>query len=299
MIHSAPRLAAAPDVEGALAGPLHHLLDELSAYLPSLLSGLAVLLLMWIAARVVRAIVARVLGLTRLDKALAETRVARILKAFNEQLTPSRGLASLVFFAIMLAAGMAAADVMGLDSVRSTLEAVLGYVPVLASAILVFALGGWIAASTRRAVGAVLREMRSPYAPLLEGLTETGLLIVTVTIAIDVLGADMSLITSNLTVLVSVTVVTLAFLFAWSMRRPAEEIIANYYLRRLVKVGEQVSIGEHSGKVERFVPLGIVIENQRRESVFVPARNVLDGVRQGPASGLSASVPPAPPAGRP
>ncbi len=285
-------LLAAPDVESVVAGPFNHLVDEITAYLPSLLSGLAVLLLLWIAARVVRAIVARVLGMTRLDKALAETRIARILKAFNEQLTPSRGLASLVFFAIMLSAGMAAADLMGLDSVRSTLEAVLGYVPVLASAIMVFALGGWIAASARRAVGAVLREMRSPYAPLLESLTETGLLIVTVTIAIDVLGADMSLITSNLTVLVAVTVVTIAFLFAWSMRRPAEEIIANYYLRRLVKVGDQVSIGEHSGRVERFVPLGVVIENQRRENVFVPARNVLDGIRQGGgAPGLPTSRP--------
>ena len=285
-------LLAAPDVESVVAGPFNHLVDEISDYLPSLLSGLAVLLLMWIAARVVRAIVARVLGMTRLDKALAETRIARILKAFNEQLTPSRGLASLVFFAIMLAAGMAAADLMGLDSVRSTLEAVLGYVPVLASAIMVFALGGWIAASARRAVGAVLREMRSPYAPLLESLTETGLLIVTVTIAIDVLGADMSLITPNLTVLVADSVITIPFLSAWSMRRPAEEIIANYYLRRLVKIGDQVSIGEHSGRVERFVPLGIVIENQRRENVFVPARNVLDGIRQGGgAPGLPTSRP--------
>ena len=285
-------LLAAPDVESVVAGPFNHLVDEISDYLPSLLSGLAVLLLMWIAARVVRAIVARVLGMTRLDKALAETRIARILKAFNEQLTPSRGLASLVFFAIMLAAGMAAADLMGLDSVRSTLEAVLGYVPVLASAIMVFALGGWIAASARRAVGAVLREMRSPYAPLLESLTETGLLIVTVTIAIDVLGADMSLITPNLTVLVADSVITIPFLYAWSMRRPAEEIIANYYLRRLVKIGDQVSIGEHSGRVERFVPLGIVIENQRRENVFVPARNVLDGIRQGGgAPGLPTSRP--------
>lgn len=292
MTPSSASLLAAPDVESVVAGPFNHLVDAVTAYLPSLLSGLAVLLLLWIAARIVRAVVARVLGLTRLDKALAETRIARILKAFNEQLTPSRGLASLVFFAIMLAAGMAAADLMGLDAVRSTLEAVLGYVPVLASAIMVFALGGWIAASARRAVGAVLREMRSPYAPLLESLTETGLIIVTVTIAIDVLGADMTLITSNLTVLIAVSVITIAFLFSWSMRRPAEEIIANYYLRRLVKVGDQVSIGEHSGRVDKFVPLGVVIENQRRENVFVPARNVLDGVRSGGgAPGLPTSRP--------
>jgi hypothetical protein len=277
-VQTAATLAGA--VPDAVADPFRHLLEEVTQYLPSLLSGLAVLLLLWIAARIVRAIVGRVLGMTRLDSTLAETRLARILKAFNERLTPSQGLASLVYFAIMLAAGMAAADLMGLDSVRSTLEAVLGYVPVLASGVMVFALGGWIAASARRAVGAVLREMRSPYAPLLEGLTETGLLVITVTIAIDVLGADMSLVTSNLTVLVAVSLLTLAFLFAWSMRRPAEEIIANYYLRRLVKVGQEVTIGEDSGKVERFVPLGIVLASRTGESVFVPARHVLSGVKQ-------------------
>ncbi|MEM7151363.1 MAG: hypothetical protein AAF799_00905 [Myxococcota bacterium] len=265
-------------VEPDVMGPMQQMWGQLAAAAPSLISGVVVLLVGWLAAVVARSVCARVLGMTRLDAAVGSTRLARILDAFSEGLTPSRAVASLVYLAVLLMTVMAAADVLGLEAVGSVVGAALGYVPSVLSALLVFAVGAYAAGAARRAVGAVLHEMNSPMASTLESATELGLLGLTVLIAVNLLGIDISFVTSSLGLVLGVVLATIAFLFAWSMRKPAEEIIANYYLRRLVRLGDEVALGTIRGTAERFCPLGLLVRDGEGNQHFVPARHVLDGM---------------------
>ncbi len=265
---------SAPDV----VGPMQQMVAQVVAHAPSVLSSLVVLLGGWLAAVVVRGLVARVLGMTRLDAAVQSTRLARILEAFAEGLTPSRAIASLAYLAIALLALMAAAGVMGLTAVEVAVGAALGYVPRLVSALLVVAIGAYAAGAARRAVGAVLHEMRNPMAGTMESITELSLLGIAVLVAVDLLGVDISFLTSSLGLVLGVVLATLAFLFAWSMRRPAEEIIANYYLRRMIRLGDEVELGEVRGTAERFCPLGLMLRDEQGQQHFVPARHVLSGM---------------------
>lgn len=259
-------------------GPMQQMWGRVAEAAPSVASGLLVLLLGWVAAVVTRGLVARVLGMTRLDDAVASTRLARVLEAFREGLSPSRAVASLAYLAIVLMATMAAADLLGLDAVESVLGAALGYVPSLVSALLVVAIGAYAAGAARRAVGAVLHEMRSPIAGTLESVTEIALLGLAALVAVDLLGIDISFLTSSLGLVLGVILATAAFLFAWSMRKPAEEIIANYYLRRLVRLGDEIDLGTIRGTAERFCPLGILVRDTEGHQHFVPARHLLEGL---------------------
>lgn len=260
--------------------PLLHLWEQFVAHLPSVMTSVVVLVALYVVARIARGAAGRVLRLSRIDSALADTRLATMLNAFQKDLTASRAIAYLIYFSVVLLGWMTAADIVGLDAVRTTLEAILGYLPRLLSALLVIALGGWLAGLARRAVGAGLREIRSPYARLLEGMTELVLLIIVVTIAINVLGADTRLVASNLTIVIATIVVSIAFLVVWAMRRPAEHVIANYYLRRMLRVGDQVVIGERSGELSAFAPLGVLIRDEHQVEHFVPARVVFDGLKR-------------------
>ncbi len=78
--------------------------------------------------------------------------------------------------------------------------------------------------------------------------------------------------------MIAVVLVTVAFLFCWSMRKPAEEIIANYYLRRMVNPGDRIHIGEVEGTIESFTSLGVLVRDTKGAERFVPARYVLDGL---------------------
>ncbi len=259
---------------------------------PGVFAAIGLFLGIWLLAFIVRAVVGRVLRLTKLDAAVGDTRVGKMLAAFADDLTASKAVAQLVYFAMVLLALTVAADTAGLEAVKEILGSVLGYVPSLISALLIVAIGGYFASVVGRATGTVLKEMRSPYAKPLSGLAEGALLVIVVTLAVDTLGVDLSLITANLTLVVGALVATVCFLFAWSMRKPAEEIIANYYLRRLVSVGDWVAIGDVDGTVEKFAAIGVVVRDAENGLRFVPARHVLDGLRRSAPKSPRVTVPP-------
>ncbi len=180
----------------------------------------------------------------------------------------------------MLTAAATASDLVGLIAIKTTLSSVLGYLPKLLSALLIFALGGWLASVARRAVAAVLSEVRSTYAHAIESATELVILVLVSTVGIAALGVRMTFIHSNLILIVGTVIVTIGFLFTWSMRRPAEQIIANYYLRRLVQVGDAITLGQQTGKLTKFVALGVLIRADSGVEHFVPARCILDGLHR-------------------
>lgn len=274
--------AALPNVLNMLSEPIERLWKELAARAPAMGSALAVLLALWIVARIARSVSERLLRVVKVDSALENTFVGRMLAGAGDGLTPSKALASLVYAAILLLALAGAAEQLGLTAVRTAISSVLAYLPRVASGLITLAVGGYVAGAAGRAVGSTLKELKSPFAGIAQSATETVVLLVTVTVAVDALGADLSFITSNLVLIFGVIAVTTAFLFSWSMRRPAEEVIANYYLRRMVRVGDFITLNEVQGSVEKFTALGVLLRDDEGTEHFVPARHVLNGLQRQP-----------------
>ncbi|HEX2872781.1 MAG TPA: mechanosensitive ion channel domain-containing protein [Polyangiaceae bacterium] len=274
--------AALPSIVTMLSEPLQRLWTELAARAPAMGSALAVLLALWIVARVARSVSERLLRAVKVDSALENTFVGRMLAGAGDGLTPSKALASLVYAAILLLALAGAAEQLGLTAVRTAISSVLAYLPRVGSGLITLAIGGYVAGAAGRAVGSTLKELKSPFAGIAQSATETVVLLVTVTVAVDALGADLSFITSNLVLIFGVIAVTTAFLFSWSMRKPAEEVIANYYLRRMVRVGDFITLNEVQGSVEKFTALGVLLRDDEGVEHFVPARHVLNGLQRQP-----------------
>lgn len=262
--------------------PLARLWTEVAARAPALGAALAILLSLWLVARVVRGLSERLLRAAKVDSALETTFVGRMLAGASQGLTPSKALASLVYVAVLLLAFAGAAEQLGLTAVRTAISAVLGYLPRVGSGLITLAVGGYVAGAAGRAVGSTLKELKSPFASIAQSLVETVVLLVTITVAVNALGADLSFITSNLVLIFAVVAVTAAFLFCWSMRRPAEEVIANYYLRRIVRVGDWITLNAVEGSVEKFTALGVLLKDSEGIEHFVPARHLLGGLQRQP-----------------
>ncbi len=267
--------------------PLKSLGAAASKYAPSLLGGAVVLLLLYVIARITRTVLTRVLSASKLDDAIKKTRFQGILESVSPGMTASRATAGLVYIAILLLGFSSATESWGMPAVQQAISKMLGYFPRIISALVVFAVGGYLAGIARRAVGGALRAARSSAAGALESATEGALLVVIAMVAIDILGVDISFLSANLTLAMGALLLALTFLFGWSMRRPAEELMANYYLRRLVSVGDTISLADVEGTVTQFAPLGLVLQDNKGQEVFLPARHILDGLRRSKRASIS------------
>ena len=277
---------ASPLVDRFVILPAEHALGTVVGVAPTVAAAIGAFLALWLLARVARLVTVRLLRLLKLDEAIEETLISRIFSSLGEDSTPSKVLGTIAYAAIVLMGAAAAADILGLPAVRGAIWAVLGYLPKLAAALAVLGVGGYVARVARRAVAGVMKELRSPFAGIAESLTEGVIMLVTVTVCVNQLGADLSFITNNLAVILGALIATAAFLFAWAMRRPAEEIIANYYLRRLVRIGDQVTLATIEGTVDRFAALGLVLKDAEGCEHFIPAHHVLDGFERTQSASL-------------
>jgi hypothetical protein len=285
---SVDRLEALPRaLDQMVREPLSRSWAELTARAPALGAALSILVGLWLVARLARGLSERLLRAAKVDTALETTFIGRMLSGASQGLTPSRALASLVYAAILLLALAGASEQLGLTAVGVAISAVLAYVPRVASGLITLAIGGYVAGGVGRAVLSTLKELKSPFAGVAQSATETVVLLVTVTVAVNALGADLSFITSNLVLIFGVVAVTAAFLCCWSMRKPAEEVMANYYLRRIVRVGDWITLGSVEGSVEKFTALGVMLKDAEGIEHFVPARHVLGGLQRQPDEGAA------------
>ncbi len=273
-------LLASVDPTSTLGRLANSISSSIADYAPSVGSAVFVFLALWLVARLVRSLVKRILQVTPLDKIVAETRLGRMLQAFRDEATPSWAVANLAYLAILLMAVTSAAEALGIEAAKTAVLAALSYLPKIISALLIVAIGSVVASAMGRLVGAFFSEFRGGRSKMFEAPVELTLMLVVCLIALQSLGVDVSFITSNLSIFVVVALVLVAFLMAWSMRRPAEEIIANYYLRQLVRVGDDVKLENTQGVVQRFVPLGVLLRDGQGHEHFVPARHVLAGLQR-------------------
>jgi len=277
---AAPGSALSPSLTRFVAEPAQRAAAEIALRAPTVAAAIGAFVALWLVAKLARILTVRLLKLVRLDDALEGTLISRVFSSLGEDSTPAKALGTILYVAIVVMAAAAAADILGLPAVRAALWAVLAYLPKLGAALAVLGAGGYVARSARRAVAGVMKELKSPFAGIAESLTEGVIMLVTITVCVNQLGADLSFITNNLAVIVGLFIATAAFLFAWAMRRPAEEIIANYYLRRLVRIGDQVTLANTEGTVDRFAALGLMLKDAEGCEHFIPARHVLDGLQR-------------------
>ncbi len=147
---------------------LTNLLNTVLQAIPTIVVFLLILLIGWIVARVARSVTARLLGRVGLDRTLHNNEYGQYVEKASPGASPSRLIATVVYFFVLLGALSVAISYTGNPGLTSLLEGVYGYLPKVVAAILIFV----IAAAVSGAVGGLVQRTM--------GDTSTGQIVQTV-----------------------------------------------------------------------------------------------------------------------
>src|SRR3954471_11869049 len=141
-----------------VADSLQRGLDELVGFLPRLIGFLVILLIGWLIARAVKALLVKALQGIGLDRALstgsAGPYVARAMPAAQ----PSRVIGTIAFWFLFLGAFAIAVSQLGIQALDNFLQSIVAYLPNVVVAILIFVLAGAIAPAASRLIAGALGE---------------------------------------------------------------------------------------------------------------------------------------------
>jgi small-conductance mechanosensitive channel len=130
-----------------IVNSLQNGLDAFVGFLPNLIGFLAILIIGFIIARIVKGIVAKGLEKLGVDKALHSGQMGQYVEKVSPGASPSRLVGSIAFWFIFVFVLSAAIGALKIPAVTTFMNQVLAYLPNVIAAVIIFALAGAIAAA--------------------------------------------------------------------------------------------------------------------------------------------------------
>jgi small-conductance mechanosensitive channel len=253
------------------------------SYLPNVLGAIVILVVGWALAKAVQGTAVRIMRWTKLDALFARTSLEQTLHKAELDTTTVAVVGKLVYWIVFVVFLVAAADTLGLAVVNAALTRFVGYIPSVIAAVLILAFGAYIARIVRDALTAGMVQVSLAYAGTAGTIAEVALMVFVVIIALGQLGVNVSILVSNISIIVAGFMLAVAISFGLGVRDIVGNLVAAHYVRQLVKVGDVLRVAGVSGKVEQLRQTSVVIGTPDGH-VLVPNRDVLTMVT-GPSRG--------------
>lgn len=255
---------------GTLAEALGRVTQTVLAYSPSILGFLALVIIGWVVAWVLRAI-------THGLAARALQRLARMkrFRARFEQSDTYRAtpvvVSRVVFWTVLLFFVAAAIEALGLPAVSRTLGVVTAYLPRILLGVLIVFVGVWTGEYVRSFLVQAAARAGIPQGDVVGRVAQTLVVFVGVIIAVEQVGIDSTVLVTILVTVFGITFGATALAFGLGARSAVSNIIAAHYVRKVYRVGDPVRIGDIEGHITEITQTAVLL-NSPEGRVMVPTQ---------------------------
>jgi small-conductance mechanosensitive channel len=180
-----------------------------------------------------------------------------------------------VYWLVVVCAVMAATATLGLPVVTSWLSGAATFLPRVAVAILIIAVGTVAARVLRHVVIGTASAASVASAERLGRVTELAMMLGTALVAIEELGIEISFFKSTLLILLGGLLAGAALAFGFGGRDLVANILSAHYVQRLYQVGQVVRIDGVEGRIVRIGETSVILECAEGD-VAIPARAFAD-----------------------
>ncbi len=242
-------------------------------YFPNLFGAAALLVIGWIVAKLMRWGTTRVVN--RLHRLMPGRALAKEVKSTGVDQMASDVVSMVVFWAVFLFFVAAATEALGLSAVTSGLGRLAAYLPAVMASALVLLAGLVVGNLAQSVVSRTAKSANLSYGDGLARVAKGCVLLLAGVVALDQIGIDSTLLILVTSIVIGVVLGGMALAFGLGARTMVGNIIASHYLHQAYQIGQNIRVGDVSGRIERIQPAYVVIAAS--EGLFmVPAKEFIE-----------------------
>ncbi|MBI4465934.1 MAG: hypothetical protein HY656_00710 [Acidobacteria bacterium] len=193
--------------------PVREMWTQILSFVPKLLVALVILLVGWGVARVIRALVERVLRMARFDTLTDRAGLNQALQQGQISTPPSGIVGKLFYWVVMLLALVMAIDAMGLTVATELLNRLLLYIPNVIAAVFILALGFFFGGLVRGFVQTLAGGVRAVNPETIGKVAQAAVVIFAVAASLEQLRIATTIVTNAFTLLFGALALGLALAF--------------------------------------------------------------------------------------
>jgi small-conductance mechanosensitive channel len=205
---------------------LQNTLGTFLEYIPQLIGAIVILLVGYLIARALQALVSRVLRAVGFDNWMERGGIKQFFDRAQTRETPATVLGRLVFWFVFIIAITMAADALGIRQVSEVLAQLIAYIPSIIAAILILVLAAllanFLAGVVRGATGSDLLANTARYA----------IIVYAVFAALTQLGIAVQLTAPTFLIILGAVALAAAIAFGFGAQGVARDIVQKAYERR-------------------------------------------------------------------
>src|SRR5829696_8336109 len=205
---------------------LQNALGTFLEYIPQLIGAIVILIVGYLIARALQAVVSRVLQAVGFDNWMERGGIKQFFDRAQTTETPATVLGRLVFWFVFIIAITMAADALGIQQVSAVLAQLIAYIPSIIAAILILVLAAllanFLAGIVRGATGS----------DLLSNIARYAIIIYAAFAAVTELGIAVQLTAPTFLIVLGAVALAAAIAFGFGAQGVARDIVEKAYERR-------------------------------------------------------------------
>ncbi|MFK7607102.1 MULTISPECIES: mechanosensitive ion channel family protein [unclassified Pseudomonas] len=249
---------------------------KIANFIPNLFGALVVVLLGFVVAKLLDALLSKLLAKLGLDRLMGGTGLTKILGRAGIKVPISTLIGKIVYWFILLIFLVSAAQSLGLERVSATLDIFTLYLPKVFGAILVLLAGVLLAQLLNGLVRGAAESVGFDYAAGLGRVAQGLVIIISISVAISQLEVKTDLL-NHVIVIVLITVgLAVALAMGLGSREIAGQILAGIYVRELYQIGQDIRVGAVEGQIEEIGTVKTTLLTDEGELVSLSNRTLLE-----------------------
>jgi hypothetical protein len=236
---------------------------------PQLLGAVAVLLLGWFVAQLLR------VSTRKLVRGLDNLWSGKVVEDSAGQLRAKRTQAiiagNVVFWVVLIFFIATAANLAGWHMLSNWMDSVVIYLPNLVSGLLIILAGFLLSNVVRKVVISGAESAGMSQGTVLARIAQIVVIFTTLLIGIEQIGINVDFLTNVLIVIVGVLLAGAALAFGLGANTLIANIIGAQYLRKHCRIGEQMRLGDIEGSIVEVTQTCIVLDTEYGRAV-IPAK---------------------------
>ena len=245
--------------------------NNLMAAIPNIIGAILIVLVGWLVARLLTSGLSRLLKVAKFDQLSDKIKFSEFLEKANVSMSPSKLIGKFIYWILMLLVIIAASDAMGWEAVSFEISKLLGYLPNLLVAIIIFAAGAYIAMFVRDLIKGATGSLGISSGKVISTVVYYLLLIVVILTALSQAGVDTTIITANLLIIIGAVLATAAISYGFASKDILANILASFFSRRTFKVGMEIEVNGIRGKIVSVDNISVTILNNQGEKEIIPS----------------------------
>jgi len=249
--------------------------DEIAKVIPNILGAIAILIIGWLATKLVVGIVRKALKLAKADKLDDKINEIEIFEDkklnFNIIKITTKFVKWIMYIMILIIV----TDILNLTMVSEEIKNFLGYLPKLFSALIIFTIGLLLANFIKKAIKSFFESMDLSGSKMISQIVFFLLLTFISITTLNQAGVDTDIITSNITLILAAFLLAFALAFGFGAQKVVGDLLRTFYARKTYEIGQKIEFNDIKGEVETVNNISVTLKTKQGK-LIVPIKDIVE-----------------------